>query len=930
MRFSLQLPFLAAVLLARITSAVFTDEAWNIDYHYPLLGQPREYTSFFHQPNPASRASLVYTLSERGVLGAINPRDGTVVWRQILPHNVTGDHANGLLRAGQGQDTVVSGSGSEVAVWSAADGRQAWTLSVKGTLEDVEILELSDSETTGAKDIVALSSGAEPAVYRIDGASGSVKWVHRIESGDVPYQVSASSTEVFAILLHKTMLGYLKLRIVSLDPVTGKKNDEYTLSSDSELATPATIVSVGANTASPIIAWTDAAHTTLKLNVLGTKGITTFNIEKHGDLAVERVRLHAPYHVNSLSHFLVHYETATSHWAEVFHIDAKNGKVDKAYSLPKLSGRGAFSTSTADANVFFTRITQDEVSVVSSASHGMLGRWPVHSFDLAVGTGETPAPVHAVSEVSVRGDAVSAVRTAVHLSTGDWVLLRDGSPIWHRPEVLADAVAATFAAPAEVEALVQQLEAEAHSSPLAAYIHRVKRHTQDLMHLPVVIAGLPQQIINGLLGTSADDVSSDTFGFHQIVICAIDNGRVVALDAGNPGRILWNQQVADLQPGQAWNPIISSPVGGIFEISSQAGQGVRYNASTGEQLFTIQVIDPEHDAASRSAVRYTLKDGSLDATFKDSPAWHFIPAEGDRIVSLASRPINDPVASIGKVLGDRRVLYKYLDPNLALLATVKDTSRRATFYVINTVTGAILHSNIHSGVDLTAPISTIFSENWFAYSFTAEASEDSPKGHQLVVGELFESLVPNDRGPLQSTSNFSSFESPTEPFTLTQTYQIPEPISKLSVTRTRQGITSRQLLAVLPDSNSLVGIPYGALDPRRPVGRDPTKDEAMEGLSRYAPVIEFDPKWYLNHQREVMGIKGVVTSPALIESTSLVFAYGLDVFGTRLTPSFSFDILGKDFNKLQMLATVAALAVATLGVAPLVKRKQINQRWQFL
>ena len=97
----------------------------------------------------------------------------------------------------------------------------------------------------------------------------------------------------------------------------------------------------------------------------------------------------------------------------------------------------------------------------------------------------------------------------------------------------------------------------------------------------------------------------------------------------------------------------------------------------------------------------------------------------------------------------------------------------------------------------------------------------------------------------------------------------------------------------------------------------------MEGLVRYTPTIDFDPKWYLNHQREVVGVKNVITSPALIESTSLVFAYGLDIFGTRLSPSFSFDILGKDFNKFQMLATVAALAVATFVVAPLVSMRKV-------
>jgi hypothetical protein len=161
-------------------------------------------------------------------------------------------------------------------------------------------------------------------------------------------------------------------------------------------------------------------------------------------------------------------------------------------------------------------------------------------------------------------------------------------------------------------------------------------------------------------------------------------------------------------------------------------------------------------------------------------------------------------------------------------------------------------------------------------------------------------------------------EKAAAPIVLSKTYQIPEAISKLSVTRTRQGITSRQLLAVLAGSSAIVGIPYQVLDPRRPVARDPTKNEQAEGLIRYAPVIDFDPKWYLNHKREVIGVVDVITSPALIESTSLVFAYGLDVFGTKLSPSFSFDILGRDFNKFQMLATVAALAVLTFVVGPLV------------
>ncbi|WP_249872913.1 EMC1 family protein, partial [Oceanobacillus saliphilus] len=92
--------------------------------------------------------------------------------------------------------------------------------------------------------------------------------------------------------------------------------------------------------------------------------------------------------------------------------------------------------------------------------------------------------------------------------------------------------------------------------------------------------------------------------------------------------------------------------------------------------------------------------------------------------------------------------------------------------------------------------------------------------------------------------------------------------------------------------NSIVGIPRPALDPRRPVDRDPTTAEAEEGLFRYAPYLDFDGKWYLSHTRDVAGIKAVLSGPTLLESTSLIFAYGSDIYGTRATPSQAFDILG--------------------------------------
>jgi hypothetical protein len=433
--------------------------------------------------------------------------------------------------------------------------------------------------------------------------------------------------------------------------------------------------------------------------------------------------------------------------------------------------------------------------------------------------------------------------------------------------------------------------------------------------------------MRGFLGTSDDH--SDAFGFKKTITCATSSGRLVALAGGSPYNIIWTKQVADIPAGSSWNARVESLPNGIVRVVQDNGAiAPLFNASTGEKLSSSSQELLVENPVPLVSVEYELQNNQLsaiDAGKKDAGTlWHFVPQPGEKILSIVSRPVNDPVASIGKVLGDRNVLYKYLNPNMALLVTAHESGKSASVYVLDTVSGAIIYSNTRKDVDLSAPIASTLSENWFAYSFTAESSASSPKGHQLVSGELFESLSPNDRGLLDSAANVSSLAGNTEPFTLTQSYQIPEPISKLSVTQTRQGITSRQLLAVLSDSNSIVGIPRGVIDPRRPIGRDPTKDEQMEGLMRYNPVIEFDPKWHLNHAREVIGIKDVITSPALLESTSLVFAYGLDIFGTRLSPSFNFDMLGKDFNKFQMLATVAALAVVTFVVTPLVSLRRVS------
>ncbi|KAJ5575709.1 hypothetical protein N7535_002635 [Penicillium sp. DV-2018c] len=941
--------FLAACLSP--AAAIYPDEINHIDFHHALLGAPSADSTFFLKPSPASNASLLYTLSDKLLVGALNPRDGALVWRQNLSRSAKSPTNAGLLRGLDGNDALVGAAGSYISSWSAQDGKLGWENRVSGgVVADLELLELEDATASaGLRDSVAvINSEGTGIVKRMNGDNGKTVWEYKDTSGDVPFQVSSSSTEIFYISLQSALLKGFKIKLTALDPLSGQVTRQQILSSEADVGSPESVLFVGANSASPIIVWTDKAQKTLKVNVIGTKEITSIAIDNTSGSDIRQITVHAPHKLNALPHFLVQYTTETGAWAEVYHVDLVSAKATKAYQLPYLPGQSAFATSVIDANVYFTRITDSEAVVVSSVSHGILGRW-----DLQKPSSESA--LHSVSEVVAKGKSV-AVRSAVFRKHGDWQLIRNGQVEWTRYEGLIDAVAATWAESAVQEDLAHELEVEGHETVIGAYIHRVKRHIRDLQYLPDWLKDLPKRILSSIL---TDEVSNlDSFGVAKPVIVATKNGRVYALDTGTHGSVSWGIQAVETSNWEV-KAILASP--GAATIYSDDGSSVTVDVSTGEVIARVEPSNSELHAiavlgaqdGSRLATVGVNSDGAPVTSFADedgflvttsadgrilgwvakdnkTPVWEFVPPSGEKVIRATARPAHDPVASIGKVLGNRSVLYKYLNPNLALVTAVNEKTHTASFYLLDGVSGKVLHATTQTGVDSTQPISSAMSENWFAYSFWGDVSgdESSAKGYQLVISELYESPFPNDRGPLGSASNYTSTVALPLPHVLSQAFMIPEPISHMAVTQTRQGITTRLLLCTLPSSHSIVGIPRPVLDPRRPVDRDPTAAEAEEGLFRYAPYLDFDGKWYLSHTRDVAGIKDVISSSTLLESTSLIFAYGSDIFGTRATPSQAFDILGKNFSKLQLVLTVVALGAGVAVLAPMVRRTQVNALWK--
>lgn len=80
---------------------------------------------------------------------------------------------------------------------------------------------------------------------------------------------------------------------------------------------------------------------------------------------------------------------------------------------------------------------------------------------------------------------------------------------------------------------------------------------------------------------------------------------------------------------------------------------------------------------------------------------------------------------------------------------------------------------------------------------------------------------------------------------------------------------------------------------------------------------------------QISALRGIVTTPSRLESTSLVFAYGMDLFYTRVMPSRMYDTLDDhEFSYALLVATLVSLVVGTLVASVMVRQKELQAKWK--
>lgn len=299
--------------------------------------------------------------------------------------------------------------------------------------------------------------------------------------------------------------------------------------------------------------------------------------------------------------------------------------------------------------------------------------------------------------------------------------------------------------------------------------------------------------------------------------------------------------------------------------------------------------------------------------------WEF-KKPSEELLAIKGKDLNSQISSVGVSLADKSVLYKYLYPNLLALITRQVDTNGVRLYVLDAITGSVLYMHTHDNevIDLNS-FNIVVNDNWISYSYLVKY----PRVEQrIIVLDLFEG---KERKPHES-KRLSSFEDDILKINIIskQSFAYPERIVSLASTYTRYGITQKSLLA-LTISGDLVEIPKALVNGRRTIGNSTGEDLP------YDPIIpHFSYKVLNTMQPLFLNEKGneILIRHTELESTDVVcFANEFNQFCTTISPSFSFDLLSKNFDKQKLMWTLIILLIAHFSTKFFLPSRRLKATW---
>jgi hypothetical protein len=372
----------------------------------------------------------------------------------------------------------------------------------------------------------------------------------------------------------------------------------------------------------------------------------------------------------------------------------------------------------------------------------------------------------------------------------------------------------------------------------------------------------------------------------------------------------------------------------IMPSQSVSSELSKFVEDTAERLFHYEV-----DTSQQSVQGFMMGHGGKASELV--PLWNLeLGTVGERILTSAAPEHREWNHVPVYIKGDASILYKYINANLLAVVTedIRDNSSALNLYAIDAVTGHIVHqSHIPGGAK---PVHLVVCDNWVIMHYR------NPKKtrFEIVVMEFFQAKA--DDGPWdilfagKATNQTLSAHHLETPVPLQQTYIFPVGVSAMGVTASLKGITPRSIIMALT-TDQVFHVSKDLLNPRRPyqapgggVEKDktaiptqfaPTKEEALPMYQALLPLRQTDVLTYYHSMGQVTGI---ISSPTALESTSLVFTFGLDLFLMPVQTAKAYDVLSPGFNYLFVYASVGLVVVVFIVTSFWAQHKALQDRWK--
>ena len=890
-------------------------------------------------------------LSPRAV-ASLDLASGTVLWRRILPQFI--DNAEGLWRRKSLALAISSGeeAGTRTVyttLWNTLDGSLLWDYKFTKEGEYVGCLMLSPSSTGDMRGAILLRSRDSLTALSIK--DGVELWKWQAAAGEEILDiVENESASTISILTRHKGTGTAFLRALrSKDGAASKKINGEVDGSAAALVGDKVIFlspSLSGSLHSRDVKVVNAVFALSQAHTTRENGFTVFLNEK-----------------TSLMRSVLVGELE----GKCFVISASDDHAPSVLEIPYNSCRLA-------------RVRGDVLDLGFSDKVVNLDALHLHEDDIAFDHSA------GVSRLFLHDGFLLSVTKTDEIQGVEWS--RDASQLlWTRDESFSKIVFADFV---DFPSIVGEHESASLNdavSDLATGLtdtaisvgESVHRSLQDIgVSIPALSEALQRHAVS-----SKSSTRSDRFGYKQAIIVATRCGNVAALSTVD-GSVLWKVYLGEVEIVSmisyraaahisativlAYHSVNGPKQPLVAVLSSLDGKLLPQNSPHSNDIVRLlhTSVPTENENVVNSAVLAVDKDMSmhllpmaadpgtitaLDNSIAKVMYSHHIDVDSSTIsgysfglqssVKLTPAPLWKIkfTAGLGKTERIAQVLTSdasivnphfpvppkhfdasgeydaYMNPNLIFVGTfapvdIPDGSlsgyESLNIYVIDALTGNVIYHTFHQYA--SGPLHMVREQNWLVYHFR------NSRHHRYEIGSI--ELYSQPATPLRPSV-----------FALAQGYIVDFDVTAASVSKTLYSFTSKQVLFA-SSSGRIFGINHQFTSARRPDPENITNTHREQLLLPYSMQLHPGPANLVSSNYTVEGITAIRTAPTYVESSSLVFAFGHDMFFTVTTPSKAFDIMDSDFNYPALVFTVLAVIGATLTLKILAERKELNAMWK--